>query len=1148
MIPYLSGSETPTAARMNALYTAFESKLEKLLVSKTPFLSPRLNNFENTAQSFGRILFFNGAGQRLYTPANNYNHFYATALATTPPNVQLFDADLGLVGVSQEPYGVIDFSQSLQVHTAAYEGVQYPICFIPIDIADIEFYKTNNPEFAATIIGNYLERAQKVDPFGVLDIVCENNTTLNWPTTYNKHRFLRIHNLSRTAIGFSSGTQSFSIDKYECITLFRETPQSPFVQHGKYFWNFESGEPRLRWMGGIAEANNTCNPRIAVRWIDQLTQTTANQFGFIIDQSVLPDFKSQYLSKFCDPENNSTKIGDLIHHKGKILLMKTPTSAIPTATEINYEGRNQLRANFEAAGLTVDQAADGTYTIYPPAGPIGMDMVSVSTNLFKQGTAQRPVVTMNETPALRLTLENTVSISVLQNPSFIQNLPTSLLWKKQNGETVDVEAVYSVYNSSPLPDVTLTLDQSVEALKAAAVSVGLTNPVGGCDTRGFRYSGEMRIPIDFPESAISSARFPSDCDITSGFTVSPRNVRLSGHGWPDFDNYALPTGIGTPPGNWYFFSPKAQAEFTPIDIQVRFASPNSAPFSRFSSGDFTFQAQEDGFTFNGITQPIIATEYSILQSVVGDVSVLGITNNYPDQYLRNHNYRFPQNVVPEILAGYETPNTYAGNRIRYLTGSPSGQTYFGSFIPFYTVFLRVPLSVEHYNDIAWKINRLTKCVPILITDIRFPLSSSYRTLGNMSGDLRQNVRPMNAYIRFANGSAAHTLFASLDIPILTEADFPAQWAAYLALEEYTETTYKATVNYTRGGYQFEQVSEDSYLPRVLMSTSTPIVSATGGGIVGPTGEWLAIRNQVFGESDAEYLWVSVDDIKDFAEQEEFPFIHYQTGRPTKLGCYQDSLAFGIQGAAIWSATSIFSTGDIIYVSSPSGPEADSWVNDVYSIIDESGFYEGGGSAGYRFFFHAVGADLEKEDFDINDMDAQWLTLTPQAHTTPDRELPIPADELRDYRDRHWTDDVIREFANLNFIGPTGLSIGVGANAYTANIQNRIAYSYNYGEFNNACLSASYTSDIVNDSQAAVMKWFGWKRQFRGSLAAPERYADFGDVIREPTFIPQSHFRADDLNQELNIVSAVPEDSANDTSGRVCKCYILPRFYVDLAGV
>lgn len=1153
MIPYLTGGESPTAARMNALYDAFEAKLEKLLVGKSPFLSPRLNNFGNTAQGYGRVLFFNGAGQRVYTPANNYNHFYASALANNPPNVQLFDAELGLVGVSQQPYGVIDFSQSLQVHTAAYQGVQYPICFIPIDPAQIDIYKNSNPTFAATIIGNYVNLAQKVDPFGVLDIVCENNTALTWPAIYNKHRFIRVHNMSREPMSFISGAQTIAIPKYECVALFREMPQSPWVQHGKYFWNFESGEPRLRWLGGTSEANNTCNPRIAVRWIDQLTQAVPNEFGFIVDQSVLPDFSSQYLDKFADPNNGATKIGDLVHHKGKILLMKTPTSADPTATEINYEGRNKLRQNFEAAGLTVDQAADGTYTIYPPAGPLGMDMVAVSTNLFKQATVQRPVVTMNEAVGQRFVLENTVPVNLdaLINPRALDVLPTSLNWQNQNGETVSVNANYSIYALQAFPVVSLTMEQSVQSAKAAIAAAGLTDSTGGCDTRGFRYSGELRIAIDYPLSAESQTQsFPSDCEITSGFTVSTRNVRLTGQGWPDFDTYALPTGQGNPPGNWYFFSPKAQAEFTPIDIEIRNASPNSSPFSRFSSGDFTFQAQEDGFTFNGITTPIIATEYSILQSVVGDVSIFGITNSYPDQYLLNHNYRFPSDVVPEVLAGYTTPGTYAANRIRFLTGSPSGQNYFGSFIPFYTVFLRVPLSVEHYNDIAWKINRLTKCVPIRITDIRYKFGSSYRTLGGLT-DTRLNTRPMDSWIRVAPDSDSHNFLVSLDLEIRTEEDFPPQWQNYLGFETFTSTTFKAQVAYSRGGYQFEQESEDSYIPKVLMTTATPSIIVTGSQSITRSAEWLAIRQEVFG-ADSQYLWLTVDDVKEFAEQEGFPFIYHQIGRPTKLGCYADSVPEGVKGVSEWQSTAPFNnpSGQPYRVSDPAGIDAQFWIDNIYGIIPESGIYETGSSFGVQFFFHAVGAELDKEDFDINDTDAQWLSLVPPAHTLPNRESPIPVDELRDYRDQHWTDTITIDGALLNFIGPAGLSIVVGARAFSQTINNRNFYSYFFGEFNNACLFASYSTDIVNDSQAAVMQWWGWKRQFRASLTYPERYTapGGGEFIREPTFIPQSHFRAEVLDDELNIVSAMPSDASGNANGRVCKCYILPRFYVDLSAL
>lgn len=1102
-IPYLDGGESATAARMDALYTEFERKLEILLHGKSPLISinfrpgaPDSNRFH----LFGRFAYFIGAGTRVYTDANavNYNHQkYASALAQHPPAVQLFDAELGIVGVSYEDYVNIDYPEflsvpafygSLQVHTTAYQGQQYPICFVPIDKADIEFYKVARPEIAARFLNDYKFYSQRVSKYNVLEVVCENNTVVQYAQNWTKFSYLRVHNLSPYPMRFEWGTFNVVIPAYECKTIYRNPLNGVIETQGKYFWNFESGQPRMRHMYGFSEANNTCNPRIAVRWIDTLTQNVVGRFGFIIDHTVQPDFYDRYRDKYGDPNNPGTKLADLFHHKGQLMVMKTPLETNPTPVVFNYEGRNKLQENFTAAGFTVTRDADGTYRLKPPAGPQGYDMVSLTTNVLKQGAVQRPVVTIGFDPSINLLIEQkTKQDSVdygVNNQAFGLRVRERKTYSAQfqwdeSGQTVTGSANYIAYESTfESPPRQYDLDLSTDSFRQILGDWGFTAITGNLNTQGFGYYGSYNEDLTWPDAGGGSSAFISqDTEFDGQTAITYRRVRFKQQGWPDFITYEYPTGALGSGNGWYMTPCNVNLKISVVDLSVR-RSLAGTLFAYSSLADKSFSAQGRDWDFNGLVAGISEINYSIQQAVPSNLGIFGITTTYTDSEAEGSDYKFCPDVVPEVLANYQTPNQYRENRIRYLEGRSTQKIYGGTY-PYYTVCVRVALSADDYNDIAWKINRLTKCVPMDIQDHRLEYQGLFFTLRDAAWN-GAGIVPMRLFCRVTKDTNFLKCLEKYNVQIFGEEDLPEQYHDFNENPTVTRQFHSCSSGYSLGGLRFVDVNGVSY-SQVLVSTSTPANPSTGSEQQ-INNDWHAAKQKLIGTptTNNPYLWVSVDQIKQLAQRIGLSFLHVKRGVPLKLMLQDSTPPFGVSGDSIWSFVINRLTGQRL------GGIGDPFAQDVYDSFAKSGFVDFAIGRGIQpdpyWDFVPVGADKGEGDNTVPPEEAQFIRGGD----------PM----LCDYRRQALTNPVSQTFGIITNAGNYPIEYNLEAFAYDASglipIRNGQKTSFSgfdqdspTPDFRSQCLTVTATAGFVNESTAIIYPWYRWHLPANWSTANKE---------------------------------------------------------------
>jgi hypothetical protein len=424
-IPYLTGGESATAGRMNAVFDELERKLTALLYGKSflmafygacpATLTGKSFPFVSTTQQqiyswrvAGTI--FTGGGADIITNDPNtglplpepiinpfglpavvrpYNHAQFTAVT---PTVEAVDEVNHIMRVfipgGTSPYqgiplvsGTGFFEHSLSVHKKVGTGLggvtgQAGVTYF---FRERQILATCNPE--------------KFYDWAVAEILLEGVTSATLPG--DKYCFFRIHNLNATAatVSFSHPGEVYTLNlaPFECRTVRRDREVingsatfSNYRSDGHYFWRFEEDDPRFFWSFGNSNrnsmrsswtANNLVNPAILWDWLAHLNNQTLNAWWKrdVHTHADAQRFDADGLQVWGDPSNPSTKLGDLIHHQGLIRIARihrTLKQAPPNQTlpllewdEVEFRGYNTIVADFAAKGIIVREKADGNLEV-----------------------------------------------------------------------------------------------------------------------------------------------------------------------------------------------------------------------------------------------------------------------------------------------------------------------------------------------------------------------------------------------------------------------------------------------------------------------------------------------------------------------------------------------------------------------------------------------------------------------------------------------------------------------------------------------------------------------------------------------------------------------------------------------------------------
>jgi hypothetical protein len=481
-IAYLHGGERPTADLMNQIFAAFDAKMATMLTNKSFFLS---QNAAMTQKFCGRAFFFT-IGKGVYATrvpgwvdsggsvTRPYNHAdFTSAVAGINPALVTWDETNKIATVpafltsqynglttymnttSHVPVGNGLLDWSLQAHYLLHQGVS--------DSVPVPYYILETSTGTGAALAT-LAPEKRYD-FGLAELILEGQTNVTLPASYDKYNCFRIHNLNYTnaTVVFTDagGAAVFRVDlgPLECQTVRRDDPTTNYRLGGRYFFNFEPGDPRFYWFfpkgftvnagttgpvpspsdTGVCvtnseQANNLTNPAILLDWQAFYTRDLgvgalfsganfarsaldiASQYcGWHIDPSVQYDmYQHWYAGKYGDPANPNTLIGDLIHHQGEFLIVRAsktltdPATGSPVLTfQVGrFNGYASIVADFAAYNLAVTTNGSGNLVIKNSDAANNVFIVPYATNMWKTGNTHPTAVSL--VPAAGFTVENAI--------------------------------------------------------------------------------------------------------------------------------------------------------------------------------------------------------------------------------------------------------------------------------------------------------------------------------------------------------------------------------------------------------------------------------------------------------------------------------------------------------------------------------------------------------------------------------------------------------------------------------------------------------------------------------------------------------------------------------------------------------------------
>ncbi len=539
-VPYLVGGESPTIARMNALFGSLDAKLASMMggIGGRSFF---LAQAEALPQKLCGKAFFFTSGVALYSRrvpgyietgiggtnfvARPYDHsVFTAAVAAIDWTTATTDTTLKIVtitafasslytaaGLPALAYGVNFLDWSLAAHTLApivvdtlaigAAGTGYVVgntltfaggtggpATIKVtavggsgEITGVQLVSggcysaapattnsvTGGSGSGATVLATYttmtcfIQEAGGVTPpekrykHALAEIVIEGVTSVDLPADCDKYSCFRIHNLQRVGatVNFAGGSHAVTLGPFQCVTVRRDSATTNYRAGLNYFFTYEGGDPRFYWFlpksfSGTTEtvsdsgnavtnscaANNLTNPAILLDWVGYFTRemdkvsdydypvawTNGWYAGWAQDPSVQADVSSFYAGKFGDPNDPATTLGDLLHHKGDILIVRSsktatdPITGSPLLTfdTVTFNGYASIVADFALHLLSVAADGSGNYVITNTDSANNVYLLPISTNLLKTGDVVPTIVSLVGFNSF------TIESAVFENPDY----------------------------------------------------------------------------------------------------------------------------------------------------------------------------------------------------------------------------------------------------------------------------------------------------------------------------------------------------------------------------------------------------------------------------------------------------------------------------------------------------------------------------------------------------------------------------------------------------------------------------------------------------------------------------------------------------------------------------------------------------------
>jgi hypothetical protein len=234
-VTYLTGGESPTAAKMNELWTAFDNVIAKMMDDHSLFFwySPIDGKCFN--DFIGPAYFFIGSSHPMldwiFGSVTAYDHsVYTARAAALVVNTDLspyYDTAYKICRYRYVSSG--NLANSLEAHKKS---------FTPPGGAADDYWIWESTDYYPT---DYLQRVMS---YAQVELVFEGITSYTIPDNWNKYNFFRINNMgdSDLTVAFG-GNHSVSIAARSSQTVRRDSVSSGYLDGGKYFHLFQAGDP-----------------------------------------------------------------------------------------------------------------------------------------------------------------------------------------------------------------------------------------------------------------------------------------------------------------------------------------------------------------------------------------------------------------------------------------------------------------------------------------------------------------------------------------------------------------------------------------------------------------------------------------------------------------------------------------------------------------------------------------------------------------------------------------------------------------------------------------------------------------------------------------------------------------------------------------
>lgn len=690
-LSYLNGGESVTAARMNELFEAFDDKLKKLWSNKSFILDGRLSLLGNVFVFAGGVSNYawqlvgdqNIKGNRPVLAGSNpyqvasYNHqqFVEAADAVS---ILSTDAEKRIARCTDP---AMNWSGSLEAHYRNMDGAKY-------------YLWPESDEFP--------QRHQRL---AQADIVIDGSPpiTFLFDTRWDKYNAFRVHNLTRRPVTVICESLTFELLPFACRCFRRTAVGGEYTLGYTYFQKFLTNDPRfyIQTIDQIVaiSTNNVANPAILLDiYQNVLTQgTSAIAYA---DESVVCDLGDDYEGLFGDISNPATKLGDLLHHQGRLLV----ALSTGTSTEfrwVTFTGYDNIQADFFGSGVDVTMGGNGQWQLEATDSGVITDIISVSSNLLKRGEAIPSIVNVNTAYELERVNPYTNSAGVLNRLPTAATRTTAAWPSTRYGaalsvpyETLALDGVVASREFNPAADTVFTL--LGEATQSDLHDARLVMTPAGLQLSGSYAQALDGIPtatVDFSDATINQFG----------------KVRFVEQGWP------LMTGAGS-----LFNSPRVARYYSEL-----------SSFRRTEFQDE--QSGADGADFRVV--PVLAVQEDQIKRL--ERITLFETSDYGQQFVALSN----PDVLRDIINNYRTTGWYLAARPRLLAGTITDG---GS--------LRMPLLREHWNLMAMAVNQITSCRPMSYRSIRLTVPSpggfeSITLTPNEVGYSGTSIRPKNQFCR-----------------------------------------------------------------------------------------------------------------------------------------------------------------------------------------------------------------------------------------------------------------------------------------------------------------------------------------------------------------------------------------------------------------